>query len=93
MARRAPDGFAWWTFPGEIDFPRSSGRYHVDKTELLAAINLLAQGLEHQPDDLHEVHFKVKELLDELRSTGMPLPDDLVEFEKYLTKRVDGEPK
>ena len=65
----------------------------MDKTELLAAINLLAQRLDHQPDDLHEVQFKVKELLDELRSTGMPLPDDLVEFEKRLDQRVDGEPE
>ena len=65
----------------------------MDKTELLAAINLLAQRLEHQPDDLHEVHFKLKELLDELRATGMPLPDDLVEFEKDLDERVDGEPE
>ena len=64
----------------------------MDKTELIAAINLLAQRLEHEPDDLHEVHFKVKELLSELRSTGMPLPDDLVAFEKDLNRRVEGEP-
>lgn len=62
----------------------------MDTTELIAAINLLAQRLEHEPDDLHEVHFKVKEMLDELRSTGMPLPDDLVAFEKELDERVDG---
>ncbi len=65
----------------------------MDKTELIATINLLAQRLEHQPDDLHEVHFKVKELLHELRSTGMPLPDDLVKFEHDLDQRVDGEPE
>ncbi|MCZ6813360.1 MAG: hypothetical protein O7F14_04825 [Alphaproteobacteria bacterium] len=65
----------------------------MDKTELVAAINLLAQRLEHHPDGLHEVHFKVKELLDELRSTGMPLPDDLVKFEKDLDQRVNGEPE
>jgi hypothetical protein len=65
----------------------------MDMTELLAAINLLAQRLEHQPDDLHEVHFRVKELLDELRSTGMPLPDDLVAFEKDLDQRVDDKPE
>ncbi len=62
----------------------------MDRIELLAAINLLAQRLDHQPDDLHEVQFKVKELLDELRATGMPLPDDLVEFEKQLDQRVEG---
>jgi hypothetical protein len=65
----------------------------MDTTELLAAINLLAQRLEHQPDDLHEVHFRVKELLDELRSTGMPLPDDLVAFERDLDARVDSKPE
>jgi hypothetical protein len=65
----------------------------MDTTELLAAINLLAQRLEHQPEDLHEVHFRVKELLDELRSTGMPLPDDLVAFERDLDARVDSKPE
>ncbi len=62
----------------------------MDPTELIAAINLLALRLETQPDDLHEVHFKVKELLDELRATGMPLPEDLVEFDRELTERVEG---
>jgi hypothetical protein len=65
----------------------------MDTTELLAAINLLAQRLEHQPEDLHEVHFRVKELLDELRSTGIPLPDDLVAFERDLDARVDSKPE
>lgn len=62
----------------------------MDRTELIAAINLLAERLEHAPDDLHEVHFKVREMLDEMRASGMPLPDDLVEFEKELTRRVEG---
>ena len=62
----------------------------MDRIELLAAINLFAQQLEQKPDDLHEVHFKVKEMLSELRATGMPLPDDLVEFDRELTKRVEG---
>jgi hypothetical protein len=62
----------------------------MDKTELLAAINLLAQRIEQEPDDLHEVHFKVKEMLRELQATGMPVPADLVAFERELTKRVEG---
>ena len=62
----------------------------MDKTELLAAINLLAQQLEQAPDDLHEVHFKVKEMLGELRATGMPLPQDLGEVARQLTDRVEG---
>ena len=62
----------------------------MDRIELLAAINLFAQQLEQEPDDLHEVHFKVKEMLNELRATGMSLPDDLVEFDRELTKRIEG---
>lgn len=62
----------------------------MDRTELIAAINLLAERLEHEPDDLHEVHFKVREMLDELRASGMPLPDDLVAFERDLARRVEG---
>ncbi|MDH3240589.1 MAG: hypothetical protein OEO83_07975 [Alphaproteobacteria bacterium] len=61
----------------------------MDKTELLAAINLLAQRADHAPEDLHEIHFKVKELIDEIKATGMPPPDDLVELESDLAKRID----
>lgn len=62
----------------------------MDTTELLAAINLLAQQLEHKPDNLHEVHFKVQEMISELKATGMPVPDDLVRFERELAERVEG---
>jgi len=62
----------------------------MDRIELLAAINLFALQLEQEPDDLHEVHFKVKEMLNQLQAMGMPLPDDLVQFDRELTKRVEG---
>jgi hypothetical protein len=62
----------------------------MDTTELLATINLLAEQLDHKPDDLHEVHFKVQEIIRELRATGMPVPEDLLEFDRDLTLRVEG---
>lgn len=61
----------------------------MDTTELLAAINLLAERVEHTPEDLHEVYFKVREMIDELKATGMPPPEDLLEFERDLAKRID----
>ncbi|HSR55923.1 MAG TPA: hypothetical protein VLN73_06755 [Alphaproteobacteria bacterium] len=61
----------------------------MDSTELLAAINLLAQRLDHAPEDLHEVHFKVREMIDELEASGMPPPQDLLEFERDLARRID----
>lgn len=62
----------------------------MDTTELLAALNLLAEQLDHQPDDLHEVHMKVRAMISELRATGMTVPEDLIQFEKELTEQVEG---
>jgi hypothetical protein len=62
----------------------------MDTTELLAAINLLAEQIDHAPDDLHEVHMKIRTMMNELRATGMEIPDDLIAFEKELTERVEG---
>jgi uncharacterized protein YoxC len=65
----------------------------MDTTELLAAINLLAEQIDHKPDDLHEVHFKVKEMIAELAATGIPVPDDIIRFEEELAERVEGQKK
>ena len=60
----------------------------MDTTETIAAINLLVQQLDHDADDLHEVQFKLHELLSQLKATGMPLPEDLVELERLLAKGI-----
>lgn len=62
----------------------------MDTDELLAALNLLAQQIDHQPDDLHEVHMKIREMISEIRATGMPVPEDILRFEQELTRRVEG---
>jgi hypothetical protein len=63
----------------------------MDATELIAAINLLVEQMDHEADDLHEVHLKLREHLDQLRAMGMPLPDDLVELERRLATDVEGD--
>ncbi len=62
----------------------------MDATRLIAAINLLVEQMDHEVDDLHEVHLKLREHLDQLKATGMPLPDDLVALERRLTENVEG---
>ena len=62
----------------------------MESNALIAAINLLVEQMDHEPDDLHEVHLKLREHLDQLRATGMRLPDDLVELERRLTADVEG---
>ncbi len=56
----------------------------MDLQEMTAAINSLIQEMESEPDDLHEIHFKLRELLNELKATGMPLPADLIELDRQL---------
>lgn len=60
---------------------------------LTAAISVLMDEMETEPDDLHEVHLKLQELLRQFRATGMPLPDDLVRLEQQLTATVEGVPE
>ncbi len=62
----------------------------MDATRLIAAINLLVEQMDHEADDLHEVHLKLREQLDQLKATGMPLPADLVELDRRLTEDVEG---
>ena len=58
--------------------------------EILAEINQLLTDMVHQPEDAHELQLRLHEKLAELRATGMPLPDDLVELEKRLQDELSG---
>jgi len=62
----------------------------MDSQELLAAINMAMTEMEEQPEDLHEVHMRLLELLDRLRATGAALPSDLVDLERRLAEDVEG---
>ena len=57
---------------------------------IIAEINLLLTEMETQPEDAHELQLALHEKLAELRATGMPLPDDLVELEKRLQHELSG---
>lgn len=62
----------------------------MDTNELVAAINMAVVEMEEQPDDLHEVHLRLLELLGQLRATGADLPEDLLELERRLAEDVEG---
>lgn len=62
----------------------------MDTNELRAAISIWLDQMETQPEDMHEVHLRLIELLDQFRATGQPLPEDLVELEQRLTRDVEG---
>lgn len=58
-----------------------------------AEIRALLEDSIEEPEDVHELHMQLLEKLNELKATGMPLPEDLVELEKQLTASYDALPK
>ena len=49
-----------------------------------AELGLLLGKIEALPQDVHELYQQIRQKLAELRAYGMPLPDDLVQFERDL---------
>jgi len=62
--------------------------FEAIKTEIRA---LLENTIE-EPQDVHELHVELLGKLNQMRATGMPLPDDLVELERRLTASFDALP-
>jgi hypothetical protein len=60
---------------------------------LLAEISLLTSQMETQPKDKHEIYLQLREKLNEMRATGMPLPNDLVRLEHRLEAEFRGAKK
>ena len=57
--------------------------------ELIARINLLLSDMENQADDAHEILEQIHMELNQLRATGQPLPEDLVELENRLEREFE----
>ncbi len=52
--------------------------------DIQAELGLLLTRMQCEPDDRHELYLQIMQKLNELRAYGMPLPDDLVQFERHL---------
>ncbi len=57
--------------------------------ELITKINLLLGDMDHQADDAHEILEQIHLELNQLRATGQPLPEDLVELESRLEREFE----
>jgi predicted nucleic acid-binding Zn-ribbon protein len=53
---------------------------------LQAEIGMLINQIGNQPEDLHELYEMLHQKLAELRATGHPLPQDLVELEQKMQR-------
>ena len=65
----------------------------MDIQELEAAIAVLLDDMEGEQGDSHEIYLRLRQLLDGMRATGMPLPDDLVKLEQDMAAEFDAEAK
>ncbi len=54
--------------------------------DIKAEIALLFEQMVNQPQDAHEIRETVREKLNALRASGLPLPEDLVELENASKK-------
>jgi len=54
-------------------------------------ISQLLTDMQNQPQDRHEIYLTLREKLNELKATGMPLPDDLVRLEHELEEEFASE--
>jgi hypothetical protein len=49
-----------------------------------AELGLLLTRMQNEPTDRHELYYQIRQKLNELKAFGMPLPQDLVQFEHDL---------
>ena len=59
-------------------------------------ISRLLTEMQNEPQDPHEIYLALREKLNQIKATGMPLPDDLVKLEheleeEFASEQRDGE--
>ena len=62
-----------------------------DIQEMEAALLELLQEMEGDAGDAHEIYLKLRQTLDGMRATGMPLPEDLVRMEKEMSAEFEND--
>ena len=61
--------------------------------DLSAEISYLMQQLEGDSGDLHEIQFRLHQILSTFRAEGMPVPENLARMEEELDARFAEESK
>lgn len=61
--------------------------------DLNVEISYLMEQMEGEPGDIHEIFFRIKQILDTFRAEGMPLPENLARLEKELDERFESDAK
>ncbi|MBE9557374.1 MAG: hypothetical protein IMF08_11005 [Proteobacteria bacterium] len=62
-----------------------------EHSELTAAASLLIDEMEGDLGDRHEIWLRLQTILQQIRATGMPVPDDLLRMERGLNEEFNRE--
>ena len=63
----------------------------LDRQEIEATLSLLLDEMEGEQGRSHEIYLRLVQVLDAMRATGMPLPDDLVAMERDMAAEFESE--
>jgi hypothetical protein len=58
----------------------------IDAGQLQAALSLLLDEMEGEIEDRHEVYLRLTMLLNQMRAMNMPIPEDLAEMERDMSR-------
>jgi hypothetical protein len=59
--------------------------------DVAAEAGILLTRMQNEPEDRHEIYLQLREKLNELRAFGMPVPQDLLDFEAALEAEFTSE--
>ena len=62
-----------------------------EHSELTAAASLLIDEMEGDLGDRHEIWLRLQTILQQIRATGMPVPDDLLRMEQGMDEEFNRE--
>jgi hypothetical protein len=68
-------------------FERSSSKDQENQMafkDLQSELGFVMTRMQNEPHDRHELYLLIRQKLNEIKACGMPLPDDLVQFERRL---------
>lgn len=63
----------------------------IDAGQLQAALSLLLDEMEGEIEDRHEVYLRLTMLLNQMRAMNMPIPEDLAEMERDMSREFTEE--
>ena len=60
----------------------------MDEVDYNAEFSLLLNEMQDPPEDAHEIHMRLKQMISTMRAEGLPVPEDFKQLEARLDKEL-----